>query len=544
MTPFKIKEFTKAELEQINNLFTHYIFYKTMPDGSRFCTCSGCGKEFYVGNSRLTTSEEYELIIARHNDGVRCPHCKRIALLKNEGKAKSCTNLYEEQRIVVLKVINKNYVQAVCKVAFKSYGRGDYNPKIWFLSHNQSVYIFRPNEVHQYRKDYYRGWYEQRAATEPFIKKTSMWYAAIPDNHYTLIGIERLKKSFLKYNMLDDFCDRYINSRNSGIVEIKMMSYLCRFCEYPQIEILQKFGYYEFIFPLVNTGLKSFPYVNWKAKDLPSFFKLSKQEYKAFKLADGNLDFLKIRWDIKKLTGDNSVKTALKYYNLIDSHNKYYYFDDLQQRCEEKGISIFDTLKYLSKQYDIVKKSAESIKREYFDYYDMAQKLEYDLQNPVVRYPKNLNTTHDNAVANYNAHKAEIEAKQNAKKEAAAKKMLLSKDKQYCYSDDNFMILVPHTIADIIREGKIQKHCVGGYAARHMDGKLTICFLREINNPKTPLYTIEMHDKELTQIQGAGNCTPLTPEAKNFFDKWLKWVKGGSRRNKNGEPIIRVRKSA
>ena len=543
MTPFKIKEFTKPELEQINNLFTHYIFYKTMPDGSRFCTCSGCGKEFNVGNNRLTTSEEYELIRARHNDGVRCPHCKRMALLKNEGKAKGCANLYEEQRVVVIKFINKNYVQAVCKIAYKEYGYGHYNPQIRFLSYNQSVYTFRPKEVQQFKKDYYSGWYEQRTPTEPFNKKTTMWYN-VPDNHYTLIGAERLKNSFLKYNMLNEFYNEYVGSRDSGVIEVKMMSYLCRFCEYPQIEILQKLGYYEIVFPLVLSGLKSFPYVDWKANDLPSFFKLSKQEYKAFKSANGGLDLLKVRWDLKKLTGDDSIKTALKYYELIYSKNKRYYFDNLMQKCEEKGLPIFETLKYLAKQYKTRKVIAESIMREYFDYYDMAQKLRYDLQNPVVRYPKNLQTAHDNAVANYNAHKAEIEAKQNAKKEAAAKKMLQSKDRQYCYSDDNFMILVPHTIADIIREGKIQKHCVGGYAARHMDGKLTICFLREINKPKTPLYTIEMHDRELTQVQGAGNCTPLTPEAKKFFETWLKWVKGGSRRNKNGEPIIRVRKTA
>ena len=106
------------------------------------------------------------------------------------------------------------------------------------------------------------------------------------------------------------------------------------------------------------------------------------------------------------------------------------------------------------------------------------------------------------------------------------------------------MIIVPHTVADIIREGKLQRHCVGGYAARHMDGKLTICFLRKTDEPETPLYTIEMHDKHLTQVQGEGNRTPLTPEAKIFFDRWLKWVKGGSRRNKKGEPIIKAIKTA
>ena len=185
----------------------------------------------------------------------------------------------------------------------------------------------------------------------------------------------------------------------------------------------------------------------------------------------------------------------------------------------------------------------ESVTREYFDYYNMAQKLEYDLANPVVLYPKDIKNAHDLAVANYNALKAEIKAKKNAEKEKKAFEMLLKKDKQYVYTDGKYLITVPHTIADIVREGKLQQHCVGGYAARHMDGVLTICFMRAVTEPDKPLYTIEMHDKSLTQVQGFGNRTPLTEEAQAFFDTWMQWVKGGSKRNKSGEPIIKKSKA-
>ena len=533
-----VREVSKTEIAEANNLFQRYIFYNTLPDGRRFCTCSGCGKDFYVGNSRLQTSEEYELMVARHNDAVRCPHCKQLALLKNKCTSKSCSKLYEEQRVVFLRVINKNYVQAICKIAFKDYAQGCYNPKIRFLSNNQSIYTFRPNEVRQFRKEY-NNWFEQIVPTEPFRKKTTMWYQ-VPDNNYSVIGLNKLKGSFLKYNMLDEFCDAYISDRNNCVIEIKIMSYFCRFCEYPQIEILQKLGYYEFITPLVNTGVKLYPYVNWNAKDLPSFFKLSKQEYKDFKAANGNYDMLKLRWDLKKLIKDGSIKTTLKYYNLIHSRNKYYYFDDLRCRCEKKGLPLFEIIKYLSKQYErVLNKTGESIMQEYFDYYNIAETLEYDILNPVVRYPKNLTEAHDNAVANYNAHKAEKEAKEIAEKEAKAKEQLKRKDNQYAFTDGTFKIIVPHTIAEIIKEGKLQEHCVGGYASRHMEGKLTICFLRKVSEPENPLYTIEMHNKDLTQVQGFKNTTPLTPEVKKFFYMWLKWVKGGSRRNKKGEPIIK-----
>ena len=122
--------------------------------------------------------------------------------------------------------------------------------------------------------------------------------------------------------------------------------------------------------------------------------------------------------------------------------------------------------------------------------------------------------------------------------------MLNKKDKQYCFSDGKFQVIVPHRVAEIIEEGKRQQHCVGGYAGRHMEGKLTICFLRLSAEPDKSLYTIEMHNKTLQQVQGHHNNTPLTPEAKAFFDIWLKWVKAGSKRDKNGVPVINKTKIA
>lgn len=83
------------------------------------------------------------------------------------------------------------------------------------------------------------------------------------------------------------------------------------------------------------------------------------------------------------------------------------------------------------------------------------------------------------------------------------------------------------------------RHCVAGYAARHLRGTLAILFLRDASAPDKSLYTIEMHGKSLTQVQGYNNKTPLTPEAKDFFNCWLEWVKQGSKRRRDGSPILK-----
>ena len=536
----KFKELTKLELDWISTCFKGYIFYSNLRDGTRECECSACNKFFIVGG-RTITDEDYEILTSCHNDEVICPHCKRKVTLKNKGKAKGCKNLYEEQRVVVFKRVNANNVQAIARIAYKEYSPYNYRPDVCFLGYNKSCYEFKPGKVRQFKYDYYWGWHEQKTPTEPFNKKTCWWYLAVCDNSYTLLGLSRLANTFLKYHQLDRYCDEYAKKRNSTIIEFSMMSYFCRLCEYPQIEILQKMGFHEVVESLVETGIKSFPYVNWKAKDLAGFFKLSKQEFREFRAAGGQLEILRLRRRIKKLGGEDSIKAAVRVRDMIDQKYKHTFLDNLTENCESKGLNALVVLKYLYNQEmkNRALGSIDSRKREYFDYLNMAQKLEYDLRVHNVLYPKNLRRAHDLAVETYNAHKAEIIARENAKKERAAEKLLLKKDRQYCFTDGRFLITVPHTVAEIIAEGKKQSHCVGGYAARHLAGALTICFLREVSKPEESFYTIEMHDKNLTQVQGYKNSTPLTPEAKMFFDLWLKWVKDGSRRNKAGEPVFK-----
>ena len=185
-------------------------------------------------------------------------------------------------------------------------------------------------------------------------------------------------------------------------------------------------------------------------------------------------------------------------------------------------------------QYDrLTEKNFRGVLIFYRDYLDMAKMLKFDLQEDIVRYPPNLIAAHDRAVEARNAVLEEEKAKRNRELQQKYKKLLKSNRRQYAYSDENFIIIVPSTAQEIINEGKALCHCVGGYAERHLTGKLTILFLRLVKEPDKSLYTIEMHGKTLTQVQGYQNRTPLTPEAKDFFERWLKWVQNGSPKEKN-----------
>ena len=531
---------SKAEKAAINDCFTPYLFYEQINrQGDRQFTCSHCGETFIISAvARTTTDDIWELQRVRHNDEYHCPKCRMHAIIKNKGKAKSCQNLFEIQQVCVIQTQGENKVFIQCFQAEKSYYQGIYNPQIRFGEVGR--YYLTPTEQRKYKKLWYsNAWGEYEAVAEPFITKNAMGWPC--DNSYTLIGLNRLRKTFLKYNMLEQYAERrreYLLNACSDLMkaEIKMIKYLVYFAKYPQIEMLQKLGHYDVVENLVEAGIKSAPLVNWKAKTIYDFFKMGKHEYKEFIAAGGTLDNLRARRALSKAIPNPTWETVARYEKAC---NGLVYLSNVIDDMKNKGVPIKQGLDYLIKQkdkhnyYDFWE-----VIREYDDYYRMAAALQYDLQNPVVYFPKDLMKAHDIANRNHQVLLEQQKAEQERKTLEGYKKIKRQYKRQYEFSDGEFSIVIPDGIQDIIREGKLQNHCVGGYAERHVKGALAICFLRRTSDIETPLYTIEMHDDRLWQVQGKGNRTPLTPEAQLFFDTWLSWVKSGSKHYKDGRPKL------
>jgi hypothetical protein len=93
------------------------------------------------------------------------------------------------------------------------------------------------------------------------------------------------------------------------------------------------------------------------------------------------------------------------------------------------------------------------------------------------------------------------------------------------------MIVLPQSVEDIVREGKLQNHCVGGYADRHAEGKLHILFLRKIAEPTVPYYTMEVSTNgNIRQCRGYANNwahkggKPKTDDIIEFEKRYQKYL--------------------
>lgn len=178
------------------------------------------------------------------------------------------------------------------------------------------------------------------------------------------------------------------------------------------------------------------------------------------------------------------------------------------------------------------------------DWLSMAARLGFDLTNETLLLPHDLYGRHDDAAAQIRMKQERENRERDKAKRKEERERAEKRREKYNVFAGGYFIRAAESAEEIIQEGKALQHCVGGYAERHMAGKLTILFLRREETPEASLYTIEMDGNRLVQIHGFKNEN--YPNAKNpretmawLLDPWLKWLKKGSPKNKKGEPAFK-----
>jgi len=121
-------------------------------------------------------------------------------------------------------------------------------------------------------------------------------------------------------------------------------------------------------------------------------------------------------------------------------------------------------------------------------------------------------------------YNALAEAERNKQRDEKIKKLNEKRIKDFEYKGDEYSIIVPKNCSEVVTEGTILSHCVGGYVERVAQGGTNILFLRKNDNIDTPFFTIEVNNaKQVVQIHGKHNSWLGTrPEAISFVVQWLK----------------------
>jgi len=92
------------------------------------------------------------------------------------------------------------------------------------------------------------------------------------------------------------------------------------------------------------------------------------------------------------------------------------------------------------------------------------------------------------------------------------------------YEQGGFIIRQPKSIDEIVEEGAVLDHCVGGYAERHALGKLHILFIRKKDKPDVPYYTMQVSiTGNIIQVRGRRNCD-MTKAVGRLIDSYKQYL--------------------
>lgn len=296
------------------------------------------------------------------------------------------------------------------------------------------------------------------------------------------------------------------------------LKYLALYSEMPNIEVLTKNGFTSIVRTKMN-GESLHRAIDWKAYKLHEFFKITKQDFQMLKNTDATgqcvmyaPDFTFGLWMWQQARKEKSKMTYKQIINACNAFNLTTYTGPFKK--VKKYSSMHRLVNYAQKQFEQDSKHyrmPSQVIVNWADYIDECKKLDYDLNNERILYPKNLREAHRRT-----SKLIEIKADELANLKIMKR---YEQSKNLVFENDGLLIRPPMSIKEIVDEGKKLAHCVGNYIDRHSKAACTLLFVRKANKPDMPFYTVELKDNRIVQVRGHDN-KPATEKVQKFMDQY------------------------
>lgn len=344
---------------------------------------------------------------------------------------------------------------------------------------------------------------------------------------------ENLKGTFLQYSALRE----YVSEKRT----VNVIDYLERYINFPQIEMLVKMGMYQ----IVERMVKGYCGIIWNntAKRMDAFLWIRKDKVKLLAETKGDTDILKVLQK-EKNAGQNWTWQQVKALAEIDAGNR-----NLNIALRFMGVQklLNNIKKYAGCEYGTgcctASERLKSAAGIYFDYLQMRMDLGYDMQNTVYQKPRDLTEAHDRMAAEQNKKEADKRLVEVAEKFPDIKKNYRKLRKHFFYEDDTFLIRPARSAEEIVMEGRLLHHCVGGdsYLMKHNNGETYILMLRFKDMPGTPYITVEIDGMDrIVQWYGEHDKKPDEENMKKWIAGYAEKLKGGTLKTAGGEMMEQV----
>ena len=303
------------------------------------------------------------------------------------------------------------------------------------------------------------------------------------------------------------------------VPEVDPIRYLERYLEIPQLEMIVKMGLSEIAASMVRRECGIITDTHAKRPD--KFLGIRKERVQQLIRNKGDrslLEIMKMEKNLKQNWTEEQIEhlavTRLKR-GQIEQALRYM---SLQKLLNRIG-------RYAGCRYESACLRAQERIRHmavtYTDYLSMRVSLGYDLNNSVYQQPRDLEAAHNKMAAEMNKEEIDKRLQEVKKRFACIRNRYRKLRNQYFFEDDDYIIRPARSAEEIVTEGRVLHHCVGGdsYLGKHNDGQTYILMLRFSKEPEIPYITVEIERDTHRIIQWYG-LHDRKPD-REHMQKWL-----------------------
>ncbi len=456
---------------------SRYIYYTYKARKRLDGYCTHCRKDVVVESPR-------------HNKKGICPNCKSPITFKAMGNSKRVS---DKGQATLIQKVDDGIVVRYFSIS-KYYDDHYKEPQLYYDELSRDFYD-KEGKIESYEYFNFKQTGEVRWCDGQ--GKFGFHKAVLYEKNLD----EVLKGTIWEYSAIKEFAT---NKKGFGF---PVYDYLERYKEYPSIEYLVKLKLYKLTDQFLHPYWGIERDINLKGKNLKEVLNINKSQLTIAKRINAGAGELTVIREAAKANLSLTDEQIL----FIAKHARIEGIVEISQYT-----TVYKMTKYIeiqaTKEKD--KKDIGDTFRDWIDYIDNCKILKYDLKNEFVLFPRDLKEVHDRTYKLVQENKNEL-------LDRKIKDLSNEIGEFYNWQYKNYLIMVPGTAEEIIKEGQMLHHCVGTYIERVAKGKTIVLFLRKKEKPQEPYYTVEVNptDFKVEQCRGKYNKS-MTREIKKIIDKF------------------------
>lgn len=466
----------------------NYMIYTYSKTGAKEGWCTYCEKTVQLKEKPL------------HGKIGICPRCKREITYKSAGKINTlATDWYEVQLVQNIDggIVVRHFEARKC-------WKGTINAELYLREDRRTLIM--DGTKWQYSWELYKN-IEHRWCRSDYSNYGNWQGGRIyPSNMY------HLSKTGLVHSSLP------LVLKNNKKITNAVVDWLDSEKYDPNIERCAKAGLYRLAGELTeNGGLVK----DRRATELTKALGIDRMRLSRLVAHDGGSLYLIY---LQREKADNTIYPDDILFDLTEKHIALPYLKTMLSH-----MTLIKAYNYLVRQSDPSDENPMSqALTTYNDYMHMAVRLQMDTSAEQIYKPKNLKKSYAKVIDLLSQESWDKSAQEIMKKFPKVDKEL-PRFLKYEYKGSAYQIVAPRTVADIVREGSLLRHCIHTcdfYFSRYETRETFILFLRKNDNPSKPWYTLEVEPSgNIRQKRTVGdNQNNDLKAAVPFLHEWQKWL--------------------